>query len=448
MADKKAKDWAEKNPWFGKDQEMTDAAFKIHADLVNEEKIDPSSEKYYNELDKRIKKLFPPITNKKQVLECIINGKYESIPKEFYKDKSIVLEAVKKSGYALKYADQILKKDKSIVLEATKQFGLALEYADETLKKDKSIVLEAVKSSFGHALQFADVSLKKDKSFILEVVKTSGIALQYADESLKKNKSIVLEAVKQYTGALEYADASFKKNKDFVLNLIKNHNNYEYIDYVDENFLKDKDFVIKAVSLNRSFLNLLIPHNENLIKDIDIFNLIKEGKAKAKLYSKELYECLKYQLPEHELLCFFWSGGDDSFHGYQLLYEKKSGKEITKTQIEQAKKTIIKELFDDCLIVEEMNLELGCAGEFYSQGGLVVALKPLSEIFQWNVVNQNPVLNFNELSEYNDIITTINLPKNFSGFSLNGQNSTDLGFDEEKEETNWDITPVGKQLKI
>ena len=397
MADKKAEVWAKENPWFGKDQEMTNAAFKIHANLVNEEKIDASSDKYYNELDKRIKKLFPPITNKKQVLECISNGKYEIVPKEFYKDKSIVLEGVKKSGYALKYAD---------------------------------------------------VSLKKDKSFILEVVKKSGIALQYADKSLKKDKSIVLEAVKQYVGALEYADASFKKNKDFVLNLIKNHNNYDYIDYVDENFLKDKDFVIKAISLNRNFLNLLTPHNENLMKDIDIFNLIKEGKAIAKLYSKELYQCLKYQLPEHELLCFFWSGGGDSFHGYELFYEKKSGKEITKTQIEQTKKIIIKELFDNCLIVEEMNLELGCTDEFYSQGGLVVALKPLSETFQWNVVNQNPVLNFNELSEYNDIITTINLPKNFTGFSLNGQNSEDLGFDEEKEQTNYDITPVGKQLKI
>ena len=39
MADKKAEDWAKKNPWFGKDQEMTEAAFKIHEDLVNKEKI-------------------------------------------------------------------------------------------------------------------------------------------------------------------------------------------------------------------------------------------------------------------------------------------------------------------------------------------------------------------------------------------------------------------------
>jgi hypothetical protein len=239
-----------------------------------------------------------------------------------------------------------------------------------------------------------------------------------------------------------------KINKDLVLNAIKNHKDDRYIDYVDESFLKDKDFIIRAVSLNRKFMSLLSNFDYNFVKDVDIFNLVKEGKAIAKLYSKELYECLKYQLPEHELLCFFWSGGSDSFHGYKLFYEKKTGKEITKTQIEQTKKTIIKELFDDCLIVEEMELELGCTGEFYSQGGLVVALKPLSETFQWNVVNEHPVLNFNELSEHNDIITTINLPKNFTGFSLNGQNSEDLGFDEEKEQTNYDITPVGKQLKI
>ena len=68
MADKKAEDWAKKNPWFGKDQEMTEAAFKIHEDLVNKEKIDANSDKYYNELDKRIKKLFPKIMIKKKKL--------------------------------------------------------------------------------------------------------------------------------------------------------------------------------------------------------------------------------------------------------------------------------------------------------------------------------------------------------------------------------------------
>ena len=53
--------------------------------------------------------------NKKEALECIRNEEYESVPKKFYKDKSIVLEAVKQNGQALEYADESLKKDPDII---------------------------------------------------------------------------------------------------------------------------------------------------------------------------------------------------------------------------------------------------------------------------------------------------------------------------------------------
>ncbi len=78
--------------------------------------------------------------NKKEALEFISNGEYESVPKEFYKDKSIVLEAVKQNGSALQYADESLKKDKSFVIEAEKQSRGALYYADESLQKDPDII--------------------------------------------------------------------------------------------------------------------------------------------------------------------------------------------------------------------------------------------------------------------------------------------------------------------
>jgi hypothetical protein len=153
MADKKAEDWAKKNPWFGKDQEMTHVAFKIHEDLVNKEKIDASSDKYYNELDKRIKK---------EALNFIINLDYKSVPKEFYKDKSFVLEAVKENGYALEYANENLQKDKSIVIEAVKQNGYTLQFADESLKKDRSIIVAAFKTNGSGIFRFVDKFLKKD----------------------------------------------------------------------------------------------------------------------------------------------------------------------------------------------------------------------------------------------------------------------------------------------
>ena len=58
-ADPEAEDWASKNTWFGKDRAMTFTAFEIHKDLVEKEGIDPKSDQYYVEIDKRIRVDFP-----------------------------------------------------------------------------------------------------------------------------------------------------------------------------------------------------------------------------------------------------------------------------------------------------------------------------------------------------------------------------------------------------
>jgi hypothetical protein len=118
MANKKAEAWAKKNLWFGKDDKMTNAAFKIHEDLVNKEKIDANTDKYYDELDKRIKKLFPPTINKKEALLLVSEGEFSKIPVEFWNDKYFVLEAVKKFGSAIQYAHKSLKKDSDIIKAA------------------------------------------------------------------------------------------------------------------------------------------------------------------------------------------------------------------------------------------------------------------------------------------------------------------------------------------
>jgi hypothetical protein len=56
--DPKAESWAEKNEWFGTDTVMTHAAFGIHTQL-KEEGFDLSSDEYYDELDRRVRKEFP-----------------------------------------------------------------------------------------------------------------------------------------------------------------------------------------------------------------------------------------------------------------------------------------------------------------------------------------------------------------------------------------------------
>jgi len=54
----RAKSWADKNKWFGKDKVMTNAAYGIHEDLVSQG-FDSESDEYYNEIDRKLTEYFP-----------------------------------------------------------------------------------------------------------------------------------------------------------------------------------------------------------------------------------------------------------------------------------------------------------------------------------------------------------------------------------------------------
>ena len=56
--DPKAEDWASRNPWFGKDEEMTSLAYGLHQKLVNSG-VDPTSDEYYQSIDSSMRQRFP-----------------------------------------------------------------------------------------------------------------------------------------------------------------------------------------------------------------------------------------------------------------------------------------------------------------------------------------------------------------------------------------------------
>ena len=57
--DKKLQSWLSKNSWFNVDKIMTRGAQTIHEDLILEEGFDPTSDEYYSEIDKRMRREFP-----------------------------------------------------------------------------------------------------------------------------------------------------------------------------------------------------------------------------------------------------------------------------------------------------------------------------------------------------------------------------------------------------
>jgi hypothetical protein len=55
----KAEEWATRNSWYGQNRTLTYGAWGIHQTLVEEEGVEPDSEEYYTELDRRLRDEFP-----------------------------------------------------------------------------------------------------------------------------------------------------------------------------------------------------------------------------------------------------------------------------------------------------------------------------------------------------------------------------------------------------
>jgi hypothetical protein len=90
---------------------------------------------------------------------------------EHRKNRSIVLESVKRDGNQLKYVTTEFKNDREIVMEAIKSNGMALKFASSELKDNKEIVFTAIQSNINQ-FQYASENLKKDILFLKSIFKT------------------------------------------------------------------------------------------------------------------------------------------------------------------------------------------------------------------------------------------------------------------------------------
>jgi len=57
--DPQAVEWMGRNPWFGKDEEMTSFAYGVHEKLVLKDGLNPKSDEYYARIDERVREVFP-----------------------------------------------------------------------------------------------------------------------------------------------------------------------------------------------------------------------------------------------------------------------------------------------------------------------------------------------------------------------------------------------------
>lgn len=86
--DPKAVDWLQKNTWFGNKEhkDMTGYAYGLHETLIQDEGIYPTSDQYYQEVDKRMRGKFPEFfgeeeisVGNEEVVETVISKKPSAV---------------------------------------------------------------------------------------------------------------------------------------------------------------------------------------------------------------------------------------------------------------------------------------------------------------------------------------------------------------------------------
>jgi hypothetical protein len=100
-------------------------------------------------------------------------------------------------GRSLSFAAPPLRGDRALVLKSIRQGYLdILEVASSQVRDDRSLMLEAVQLS-GFALQYASARLQGDKAFVLQAVQTDGHALGYAQRQLWADRDLLLASYRQ-----------------------------------------------------------------------------------------------------------------------------------------------------------------------------------------------------------------------------------------------------------
>ena len=379
------------------------------------------------------------------------------VPQEFMKDIEVLCAAVK-SGWSFDKVVDELKNNKKIVMASVERTPRDFEKLSEEFRNDESVLLAALekKESFFSPYQFASDALKSNKEVAMKVMNKNGMSLEYVSDDLKKDREVVLAAVQNRGHSLQYADESFRKDREVVmfaaqdgasnyinksfktdkeicLTLIKK--NARDIFWCDDSLKKDKAFMVEAIQANRY---VTLEHSA-LNEEPEIKNLIQQGKAITKLYCEELFGVLKKLVPDVEYLCFAWSGGGDSFGGYRLKGVKHPGQDVNATPLDEDLTNTIQEIMDYSGVIEELDLNINWVGAFTCQGGLVVALKPLSTPLEWKISGNAVNSEFNVIEEYDVVISTINLNEGYQGLSISGEGEEDV--------TDWDSAEEDEEVE-
>lgn len=189
------------------------------------------------------------------------------IPKQFYQDDKIMIEAINKDNHNLKFASDGLKDNREFIVSALKKEGRCIfDYMSRRLQNDKEIIMMALDNGNSVDLKYLSDNLKDDQEVIEKIISLNfnvNKQWEYFSDRLKNKKEIGMAMVKRSGFYLNMLPSHLKNDKDIVLvSLDTFPSNYTYL---SPELKEDREIIKEAARCN----NLLDHIPSTLLDDED-----------------------------------------------------------------------------------------------------------------------------------------------------------------------------------
>lgn len=210
------------------------------------------------------------------------------VPKEYYSDKKIMLEAIKNEEVLRGRQSMVNLRDhgdgekgllnnEDFMLEAVKYNDDLWSFASKELKNNKSFLLNVLKinPNIPNMWIYLDKSMKSNKSFMLEAIDIEPKFINEADSSLYNDKDIILKALPKYPQALDFTSMSLRGDTDFVFEALAK--NIKCVEFVHPDILNQPAFYYDCVTSQSLTFEQKAELWEFLKKrDSELYDLLKE----------------------------------------------------------------------------------------------------------------------------------------------------------------------------
>ncbi len=149
----------------------------------------------------------------------------KKVDSRFHRDTEFMEAAVAQNPMMLAMVSATLREDVHIVLEAVNKNGYAIRFASKDLQNSDEIIEAAKRSVVQNIVSFTSVSrfiglpetFLEDRKFVLEVVAKDGLQLEHLPRKYKENPEFVFAAVISNKDALKFAPDSMKEELGAML---------------------------------------------------------------------------------------------------------------------------------------------------------------------------------------------------------------------------------------